>query len=67
MQILPRAIPGSKTTLSDNLTTSFLIDRNMTMELGKNVLIILSTEEVAALYDYLQRHAAKFKQVGEQK
>lgn len=64
MQILPRAIPGSKTTLSDNLTVSILIDRNMTLELGKNVLIILSTEEAAALHEYFQRHAAKFRQVG---
>lgn len=60
MNSIPRRIPGSKTSLSGDLTVSILIDRAMLLEVGKNVLLVLSAEEAAALYSYLQRHSKKF-------
>lgn len=59
-QNLPRAIPGSKQSLSDDLTVSVLIDRNLILELGKAVLVILTAKEAAALYLYLEKHHFKF-------
>ncbi len=66
MFTLPRRLPGSKQPLSDNLTISILIDRNITLEVGKSVLVLLTAEEAAALRDYLQRHTAKFQRIGGQ-
>lgn len=61
---LPRRLPGSKQPLSDNLTVSILIDRNMTLEVGKAVLVLLTADETKALYDYLDKHRAMFNTGG---
>ena len=65
MFILPNPIPGSKATLSDTLTASFLIDRTLTLEIGQSVLVLLSTEEIRQLYAYLERNNALFFAKGE--
>lgn len=61
VNILPRRVPGSKQALSDNLTVSILIDRNVTLEVGKSVLVLLTSEEAAALLAYLQKHGNMFQ------
>ncbi len=65
MYILPKRIPGSKSQLSDQLTVSFLIDRALLLECGKAVLLLLTAEEAAALYVYLERHKGKFQRGGQ--
>ncbi len=60
MHIIPRRIPGSKSTLSDQLVVSILIDRSLTLEVGRAVLIVLSAEETTSLHVYLQKHQRKF-------
>lgn len=57
---LPRAIPGTKTTITDIITLSMRIDRTWVLEIGKHVVLIFSAEEASQVYDYLKRHAAKF-------
>ncbi len=63
MFIVPKRIPGSKVPLSDTITVSILIDRSLFLEVGRAVLVILNSEEAAALLEYLQKHSRKF-QVG---
>jgi hypothetical protein len=60
MTSLPRRIPGSQQPLSDQLTASFFIDRNLCLEVGKAVMVIFTSDEVAALYQYLHRNKKKF-------
>ena len=57
---IPRAIPGTKTAITDTITLSMHIDRTWVLELGKHVVLIFSAEETSQVYDYLLRHAAKF-------
>ncbi len=55
-----RAIPGSKQMLSDNLEVQILIDRSLTLECGKAVLVLVPADEVIELRRYLAKHAKKF-------
>jgi len=57
VHILPKRLAGSKQTLSDQLTVSILIDRSLTFECGKAVLVLLTHEEAIALRRYLANHA----------
>jgi hypothetical protein len=60
MKNLPPTIAGSKSTLSDNLTASVLMDRNLLCEIGKAVVVFLTPEEATALFRYLEKHQYKF-------
>jgi len=58
---LPRRIPGTQQSLSDDhLVVSILIDRTLTLTVGKATLIILTSNEAAELYKYLHRNKKKF-------
>ena len=57
-------IPGSKQELSDQVTVQILLDRNLLLEVGRSVLVILTVDEAAALYHYLHSHKRKFVKVG---
>ena len=62
MLSLPRRIPGTQQSLSanDNLVVSILIDRTLTLTVGKATLVILTSNEAAELYKYLHRNKKKF-------
>ena len=60
MHILPRRIPGSQQSLSDALVISILIDRSLTLTVGKAVLVLLTHEEAIELRRYLANHARLF-------
>ncbi|MGZ3627261.1 MAG: hypothetical protein ACXWPS_14570 [Ktedonobacteraceae bacterium] len=57
---IPRAIPGTKTAITETITLSMRIDRTWVLEIGKHVVIIFSAEETSMVHGYLLRHAAKF-------
>ena len=57
---LPRRIPGTQHNLSEELVVSILIDRTLTLTVGKATLIILTSNETAELYKYLHRNKKKF-------
>ncbi len=57
---LPRRIPGTQQSLSEELVVSILIDRTLTLTVGKATLVILTSTEAAELYKYLHRNKKKF-------
>lgn len=59
MQPLP-SIPGTKTALNADIALSILLDRALLVEIGRNVIVVLSAEETRLLLDYLRQHSAKF-------
>ena len=61
MHSLPlRRIPGTKETLSETVSVSFLIDRMLVVEIGKASVLFLTPDEAKALYGYLHRNKRKF-------
>ncbi len=62
----PRKVPGSTAQLSDQLVISILVDRSLLLECGRAVLVVVTAEEAAALYAYLQKHHRKFQTGGQQ-
>ncbi len=60
---LPRRVAGSQENLSNDLVISILLDRNVLLEFGRGVLLILTAEETAALYTYLHKNKKKFVNV----
>ncbi len=62
---LPRRIVGTQASLSDQLTVSILIDRTLTLTVGKATLILLTSNEAKELYLYLHKNKRKFVHVAE--
>ncbi len=58
--ILPREIPGSTQPLSEQLTVSILTNRTLALQVQESVLVMLTKEEVAALYSYLHSNKRMF-------
>lgn len=56
VQQLPKTIWSTKVMLCDGISISIRTDRTVAIELGKNVLVILSPQEAAELFKYLEQH-----------
>lgn len=57
---LPRSIPGSAQSLSEEVSVSILIDRHLILHICKGVLVNLTPEEAHALRVYLAKHSRKW-------
>jgi hypothetical protein len=60
MQHIPKTIFSTTVMLKDQLVVSIRTDRMLVVELGVNVVVMLSPQETALLLEYLDRHRKFF-------